>query len=1048
MIHIWDYMGNLRDCVGAENCIRIVNLTYKINYLRPSSFSMCNFKYMNKIAMEWSIKSFLLLLTAILTIGCNDKNEPILDNQQRKIEVLFLGHDSEHHNSEAYLPILATALADDAINFTYTDELSDLNPEYLSKFDALMIYANHDSITASQEQALLDYVETGHGLLAIHSASYCFRNSEAYVNLVGAQFQKHGTGTFTAQIINHKHPITKDLEEFKTWDETYVHTKHNTENRTILMKRKEEPWTWVRTYGDGRVFYTAYGHDKRTWTKDGFQKLLRNAIIWSVDEQVRAGWKKFVETMPELTIVERPNIPNYEERASPPEYQFPLSPKASQKLAQIPPGFELKLFASEPMIVKPIEMNWDRKGRLWIIEASDYPNRLLKKRKIGHDKIKILEDTDNDGRADKVTVFADSLNLATSLVFVNGGVLVAQAPHFLFLKDTNGDDKADVRKKIMSGWGTFDTHAGPSHLQYGFDNRIWGSVGYSGFKGVIGGDSVQFSQGFYSFSTDFDHLDFKYITSTSNNTWGLTFNATFDVFGSTANNAHVVYMGIPRQYFKNYEGDGERLSSVNISGHYAMHPIRVIRQVDVFGGFTAAAGLEFYTARQFPKKYWNRIAFVSAPTGGLVHRAIIEPEGAGYIEKDGWNIFASHDAWTAPIQAKVGPDGALWIADWYNFIVQHNPTPTESFGGYDAKTGEGNAYINSLRDHVRGRIYRLVYTGSKQHKSDSKDDEPVVLSKKDPMELVRALTNDNMFWRLTAQRLLVERGKTDVLQELFELVKNTEADQLGLNTAAQHALWTIHGLGALDGTNQKALNVAIGALDNPAAGVRKAAIKVLPGNKQANQALLKSGVLHDPDAHVQLAAILATVEMPPSDKIAQILLELRQQEKIKEDPWLSQALKLAMDAHKVDAKKADVDDTPKKERPPKTTKDIKVIQLKAVVNKLKYNLSEFKVKAGEKVKIVFKNPTLMKHNVVIVESGSIQKVGNAAVSTASQSNATGKKYVPDMPEVLFATKLVDPQESVTLIFTAPEEPGKYPYICTFPGHWRSMQGTMTVIENN
>src|SRR5699024_9683594 len=113
------------------------------------------------------------------------------------------------------------------------------------------------------------FVDSGHGFLPIHSASYCFRNSEAYVKLVGAQFQKHDTGTFTAGIVNHDHPITTDLQEFETWDETYIHTRHNPENRTVLMKRKDEPWTWVRAYGEGKVFYTAYGHDQRTWQKKG-----------------------------------------------------------------------------------------------------------------------------------------------------------------------------------------------------------------------------------------------------------------------------------------------------------------------------------------------------------------------------------------------------------------------------------------------------------------------------------------------------------------------------------------------------------------------------------------------------------------------------------------------------------------------------------------------------------------------------------------------------------------------------------------------------------
>ena len=119
---------------------------------------------------------------------------------------------------------------------------------------------------------------------------------------------------------------------------------------------------------------------------------------------------------------------------------------------QTPAEFRVELFASEPDIIKPITFTFDERGRLWVVEAMDYPNEVLNGNP-GDDRIKILEDTNGDGRADKITVFADHLNLPTSLTFANGGVIVAAAPHFLFLKDTNGDDKADVRQVLNTGWG-------------------------------------------------------------------------------------------------------------------------------------------------------------------------------------------------------------------------------------------------------------------------------------------------------------------------------------------------------------------------------------------------------------------------------------------------------------------------------------------------------------------------------------------------------------------------------------------------------------------
>ncbi len=162
-------------------------------------------------------------------------------------------------------------------------------------------------------------------------------------------------------------------------------------------------------------------------------------------------------------------------------------------------------------------MAWDERGRLWIVETVDYPNDFVETDSTANDRIKICEDTDGDGKADKFTVFADSLNIPTSITFANGGVIVSMAPYFLFLQDTDGDDKADLRKTIFTGWGKQDTHAGPSNLQYGFDNKIWGVTGYSGFDGTINGERQKFPQGVYHFKPD--GSDFKFLGRTSNNTW-------------------------------------------------------------------------------------------------------------------------------------------------------------------------------------------------------------------------------------------------------------------------------------------------------------------------------------------------------------------------------------------------------------------------------------------------------------------------------------------------------------------------------------------------
>lgn len=1155
-----------------------------------------------------------LCICAFLVTIFSSCDKPSKKNSSgpRKIEILFLGHESDHHNSAAYMPILASALSGEGINFTYTDDPKDLNKETLSWYDGLIVYANYDSITKDQEKALIDFVKEGKGFIPVHSASFCFRNSQAYVKLVGGQFKAHETDTFTAEIVKKEHPAMQSLKEFSTWDETYVHQSLS-DDRTVLMERvqgaKREPWTWVKEEGKGRVFYTAYGHDERTWSNPGFHQLMKQGIVWAVGDHVKKQWEDYKKEIPLIVYKEVDNIPNYEKRNPAPKYQEPLSAEESKKLIQVPAQFNLELFASEPDIINPIAMDWDEKGRLWVIETVDYPNSVRDEEGVGDDRIKICEDTDGDGKADKFTVFAEKLNIPTSLVFVNGGIIVSQAPHFLFLKDTDGDDKADIRKIIMDGWGTFDTHAGPSNLKYGFDNHIWGSVGYSGFKGSIAGENREFAQGLYRFKPDVS--TFEFVTSTSNNTWGLGFNESNDVFASTANNTHSVYMGIPNTITKGVEGIS--VGSLKIDGHYAMHPITdKVRQVDVFGGFTAASGHNFYNARNYPESYWNNVALICEPTGHLVHMAKIEKDGAGFKEKDGWNLFAGADEWVSPVDAKVGPDGAVWVLDWYNFIIQHNPTPTPERGGFAAKNGKGNAYENPLRDKTHGRVWRVVYKETKPYKA-------IELNKDDPEGLVEALKNDNHFWRMTAQRLLVESGNTEVLDDLYGLVRS---ESLGNNYAATHALWTIDGLNIIN-KNDEALKVVTEALKHKSPAVRKASIQILSQVPRANHEIINAKVMDDPDPNTRLAAILSLAEMSPSNDVGKILFDLSKDEAVNADNWLSKAVYVASTYHRdgfiaaflaanpgykkaaqiessrenqelndaawkemslptyieqaglnMDgvvwfrktiniskgeaSKKATIslgpiDDSDvtyingvkvggmqnsydknrvydiaagtlkagnnliairvedngagggvpgdkekmfiqfgnekmslsgtwkyevekaygssnqnffketsiaelfvknylkksssKAEATASTTK-ANIIKISVIKNEMKFDLKSFTVEAGKPVQIIFANPDFMQHNLVIVKPNMLQTVGKAADKLAANPKGAELQYVPDMSEVLFNTPLVNPQKEVTLEFTAPSQPGDYPFVCTFPGHWSIMNGTMKVVKAN
>ncbi|MBK1438712.1 ThuA domain-containing protein [Parapedobacter sp. ISTM3] len=1169
---------------------------------------------MNKL-----IRIGLLLLTPLFFLNCGGQKNK--DDGPRRLELFFLGHASKHHDSELLADILAQAYFPEGINITYSVDPDDLTREDLYRYDGLIVYANHDSISPAQEKALLDYVASGKGFIPLHSASFCFRNSPEVVALIGGQFKSHGGGAFSAEIVMPDHPAVEGVEPFETeWDETYVHDKI-ADDIVVLMERVDsthrEPYTWVKEYGNGRVFYTAFGHDERTFRNPGFLQLVRSGIRWAVGEEA-------VKKMEEYTIAqptyEAGRMPNYERRDPPPRYQHPLSPEESQTLIQVPVGFRLELFASEPDIKKPIAMDWDEKGRLWVIETVDYPNTVRNDKGQGDDRITICEDTDGDGKADKFTVFAEGLNIPTAFTFVNGGIVVAQAPHFLFLKDTDGDGKADVREVLIDGWGTYDTHAGPSNLRYGMDNKIWGTVGYSGFEGTIGGQPFKFGAGVYQF--DGEAKQFEYLGNTSNNTWGLGFSEEFDVFISTANNEHSDFFAIPARYYE--KANLHERGIEKIDAHYNMHVLtKDLRQVDVHGGFTAAAGHSLYTARAFPQEYWNRVAFISEPTGRLVHRHILEQVGAGFKEKgDGWNMIASADNWFGPVEAKVGPDGALWVLDWYNFIIQHNPTP-EGF-----ETGEGNAYIDPLRDNTKGRIYRLVHEDAKRYK-------PLKLNPERTSTLVNGLKSDNMFWRLTAQRLLVESGGKEAAGDLHKLIRDRSVDEVAVNGAATHAIWALHGLGLLDGSDESSISVVIEALKHPAPGVRRAAIQTLPATEpDVVQQLLASGVTQDPDLRVRLAAFLALSDAAPTAEIGSAVFEAAQQPENIGDKWVSHALLIAGTVHRqafmdeyhqklghpdlsntdgslgeriVAGKRmtvlpltterggtiggrqipdfvnqeisfvADVlpgemrrvllegvlishgdnrdgyavflkdgkiyfqvnqkgrkaiihsadslpgqfkvkasllaggkmtltvddkqvaegkatglfaempggfirighnrqrrwgDDSPRianvgdypddfhfTGRLENTrlvivnTHDVgegeavaadESITIKAVIGEMKYDVTNFTAKAGQTLKIIFENPDHMQHNLLVLKPGTLDRVGQAADDLAKQPNGVELQYIPNTPDVLFSTPLVNPEERYELTFTVPTTPGDYPYVCTFPGHWRIMQGVMRV----
>ena len=881
---------------------------------------------------KWSatIASAAWILTALLGFGLENKGIA-QDSAATKspIKVLFLGDQGHHRPADLYR-VLGPAMQSYGIEVTYSEDVAtSLSAKRLGEFDTLLIYANIDQLGAEQEQAMLDYVASGHGFVPLHCASFCFRNSKAYVELVGAQFKEHGGERFVTHILEPQHPIMQGFSGFESWDETYVHQMHNTKDRTVLEERRQgklaadtkaEPWTWVRTHGKGRVFYTAWGHNIDTWSNPGFQNLVARGITWAAQKdpsKLPAFQDSRRFNVPKMTAARKDvapfsftevgkEIPNYQPgarngQAEPmSRMQMPLTAVESQKHYVTPEGFETKLWASEKDSLegeadlsiaglggKPIAMNWDSKGRLWVCETVDYPNE-LQPLGAGRDRIRICEDTDGDGKADKFTVFAQRMSIPTAIAPVRGGALIQDGTKTLFLKDVDGDDVADFKQELITGWGMGDTHGGVSNFQLGLDNWVWGMQGYNDSRPVINGERQQgFRQGFWRFAIDaapsnpnapvyklgkdgevskeptdaFDKHSLKvtkleFVRSTNNNTWGIGISEDGLIFGSTANGNPSIFMPIPNRYYEKVSGWSPQVLSNIADGYKFTAATENVRQVDWHGGYTAAAGHALYTARNYPKEWWNKLAFVCEPTGHIVGAFVLNKEGAGYRSTNPFNLVASDDEWSSPIMAEVGPDGNVWYLDWYNFIVQHNPTPQ----GF--QTGKGNAYETKLRDKRFGRVYRVVYRGEQGISSEElKTYDSLVrngLSDQNELQWVAALKHPNMFWRKSAQWLLTEKTslEANTLNALAALAIDPKVDEIGLNPAAIHAIWVLSAHGKWNG------GPLLDAIKHPSDAVVRNAIQAAEPNAETLQAILDSRALDSKDPQLKLAALLKLADCP------------------------------------------------------------------------------------------------------------------------------------------------------------------------------------------
>ncbi len=443
-----------------------------------------------------------------------------------------------------------------------------------------------------------------------------------------------------------------------------------------------------------------------------------------------------------------------------------LSPADSQQAFTVPPGFEVRLFASEPMVVNPVAMTWDDRGRLWVVELYEYPLGAPKGTK-PRDRIIILEDTDADGRADKRTVFADGLNLATGILLGDGGAYVGQAPELLFLKDTNGDDVADVRNIVLSGFGLEDRHELLNGFTWGPDGYLYMTHGVFTHSKVKVPEATEPGVTVNAAVARFhpQTKKFEVFADGTSNPWGVDFDRTGNAIISACVVDHLWHMAPGGIYVR--------------QGGVPAHPYayELLPSIVDHKHFRAAyCGVNVYQGNQFPAEWLGLVMM------GNIHQSALNcdrltPNGSSFKATAEKDFLTTTDGWFRPISEQVGPDGALWVGDWYDKYPCYQNARADPEGV----------------DRTHGRIWRVVWTGKEPgRKVPSRPDAKMDLAKLSSRELVKVLAHENVWQRRTAQRLLTERRDNTVMGELQKVLANGASLDARLA-----AFWTMHTSGYL-----------------------------------------------------------------------------------------------------------------------------------------------------------------------------------------------------------------------------------------------------------
>ncbi len=780
--------------------------------------------------------------------------------------------------------------------------------------------------------------------------------------------------------------------------------------REVVVDKNEQ---FFYRYRPLNTFYYTGGRNKSYGYLD-FLPAMRNfdTMVANRDQYIwdLAAGKRVPDTVDDSNV---PELPRTRHARGANEY---LSPQDELAAFDVDPRFDVNLFASEeefPDIACPIQMRWDAEGRLWVSCSTTYPHVYPGQKP--RDKIVILEDTDGDGRADKSSVFADDLHIPLSFVLGNGGVYVSEEPDLVFLKDTDGDGKADFRRRIFTGFGTEDSH----HALHDF---TWTPDGDLLFRESIFHNSQV--ETVYGPIRAKNSSWFRYRPSThrltafgaypNTNPWGVTFDdwgnhvASHPIFASAFHATNPPY---PEQ-----------------------HP-----RANGIPAYSGTCGQEFVDFDFWPEELKGGFIKVRYKPNNRVEIHKWVEKADSFVEEYQGDLIFSRNLSFIPVDIQFGPRGALYVCDWYNPIKGH--------AQYSLR--------DERRDRKSGRIWRIV-------PKQAQLQDPPRIAGASIEELLDLLKRPEYRYRYWAKRELRDRNRNQVKSALDLWVGSLDESDARYRHHQIEAIWLYRGIDAQN------TDLLADLLESEHRLARAAATRQLRywSDDYSNGPDLLMDRARDENGLVRLeAAIAASYVGTPQALDAVIEVSKRPaeahlkyaiatslgSEKLsrhwKEQPQrypevdaflerFERESNIKAGASKVGASEASFD----------SQKGLVTVDISCVPERMLFTVTEFTVKAGKPVKLTLENPTATPHNLVIVKPGMDEKVGMAGNLMAASPDGLAKHFVPDSPDVLFATKLLNPDTSETLRFIAPTEPGEYPYICSFPGHWTIMRGVMKVEE--